>query len=367
MRAVPNKQRAGAPRRHLISCAMILSASFPIRATAQSPYCEKVHARASADAAVLIAPRVFGTGMRFPPPSEQPADATTYQVRIGLALSPIDAYRGVKLIGIGDADCEAHELGEELRRSLDDGTDGPKLEAYRAQIEFLAANQPAWSALIEKAKERIAIHVITTLELEDLQRKADGLARTLAQARGFVQQLEARGVTTNPGAGQKAEDYLDTQMRVESRMTSLKNLDAWGFKLSGGVVPQLHGSVEWFGWAELSYSLGGPIGQSSDNDYLRARREELETARYELPARIRLLGQQVDAELSMAQRELAIVDREQVFLSRTAKDLTASDAVSSQQARDEIVLDQFATQSEQVYLQTLITKLALLRGNQKHE
>lgn len=349
----------------VLSCALVLSICLSGRAAAQSSYCEKVQSRASADAAVLIAPRLFGTGMRFPPPSEQPAAEDAYQVRIGLALSPIDAYRGIKLMSVGAADCEAHELGEELRRSLDDGTDGPKLDAYRAEAEFLAANQAAWSSLIDRAKERIAIHVITTLEFEDLRRKADGLARTLAQARGFVEQLEARGVTTNPGAGEKAKAYLDTEMKVESRMTSLKSLDAWGFKVSGGVVPQLHGSVEWFGWAELSYSLGGPIGQSSANDYLRARRAELETARYELPARTRMLDQQVVAELAMAQRELAILDREQAFLSQTAKDLAASDAVSTQQARDQIVLDQLATQSEQVYLQTLITKLALLRGNQK--
>jgi hypothetical protein len=349
------------------SCALLLSVTLPLSAFAQSSYCEKVQARASGDAALLIAPRLFATGLRFPPPDVQPVETTTYQLRIGLALSLLDAYRGFKEMSTSDADCEAHERGEQLRRSLEDGTDGPKLEGYRAEVEFLEANQSVWSALIEKAQERLAIHVITTLELEDVRRKADSLERTLVQARGFVEQFEARGVTTKPGALQMAKDYLDAAMKVESRASSVKGLDAWGLKVSGGVVPQFNGSVDWFGWAEISYSLGGPIGQGREDAYLRARREELQTARYELPARTQLLHRQVDSELSMAQRELAIFDRELSFLSRTANALASSDAASTQQARDEITLDQLSAQAERIYLQTLIERLTALRGETHHE
>lgn len=333
-------------------------------AQASSAYCDAVRARASGEAALLIAPRVFGTGLRFPWPTEQPRTSRDYQLRIGISFSPLDAFRGVRLTDEGDADCEAHEARESVQRLLDQGTDGAELAAYEAQARVLESRQADWLALLDRAQRRFEARLITTLELDELHRKADALARKLSLAQGMVARFEARGAKRQIASlDRAASGYLDAEMKAEDSAVSVKNLDAWGLKLSGGLVPQPDGKVDWFASVEVSYSLGGPFGQGYENAYLRARRVELATARYELPARVQVLKADIDARISMSAHEFAILDRELSFLTSTLHALEGTDAVNSQQVHDDLVIERIGAESEHVYLQTLIASLTTMRGD----
>src|SRR5690242_10656934 len=100
-------------------CATALAVStFVISASAradESAYCRKVRARATADEALLVAPRVTAEGIKAPSPLQaggklDPASPTSgYQVRVGASFSPLNFYKGLRVKEVGEADCEQHE------------------------------------------------------------------------------------------------------------------------------------------------------------------------------------------------------------------------------------------------------------------
>src|SRR3954468_3905664 len=90
----------------------------------ESAYCRKVRARATADAALLVAPRVTAEGIKAPSPLQaggklDPASATSgYQVRVGASFSPLNFYKGLRVKDIGESDCEQHETAMTARELI---------------------------------------------------------------------------------------------------------------------------------------------------------------------------------------------------------------------------------------------------------
>src|SRR5688500_5444918 len=99
---------------HLVTvAAFALTSLVATSASADdSPYCQKVRARAAGDAALLYSPTVQAQAIRFP--RSGAIDTGLYigsgvQVRGVLTWSPLDAYRGVHVEDAAERDCAQHE------------------------------------------------------------------------------------------------------------------------------------------------------------------------------------------------------------------------------------------------------------------
>lgn len=130
-------------------------------------------------------------------------------------------------------------------------------------------------------------------------------------------------------------------------------------------MPAPNHDVDWYGWIEFSYSLGGPAYVIHDRRYRAARAEEVRTARQELTSRIEVLRGQIAARVEQAKSELALVDRQLGFIETTLRSLGASDLANVAHARDSLALERFVAESERAFLSTLLETLSPL-GSESH-
>ena len=329
------------------------------------PFCEKVRARASGDAALLMSPRVFVQGVKFPSNGQLDIGVTAgagYQMRAGLAFSPLDFYRGLDVLRVADADCDQHGVAEAIQTVLAQGSQRARLTGLRAQGAYLKAHREEWRALSDKAATRLSERVITMADFDSLRQYIDTLERKLVQAEGEAAKLASSSARLPPEALTTLDRrYAQRAMRFEEAQSGLRKLDAWQLQLTGGVIPQE--PVDWFGLAELSFNFGGLARYPQERRYLEARSEELQHASYELGSQLRDFRAQTMAALDEARRDLAVVEHDVAVLASTRQILEKSEAGSVAHARDTLAAQQIAAEADEVYLQAEITGLAsLLEG-----
>lgn len=342
--------------------ACVLALGCPVRAFAQSDaYCRHVEARAAADAALLMAPRLTVEGGRFPAHGGAEFDAmaaTASQLRVGLTFSVSDVYRGVLRQQIAGMDCAVQENARAIDQLLQAGEETPALPALRAQVAFLDGQRAQWQAIIEKAEERLQARTLTTLELADLRRLVRGLELKREQLRGDWERLQARAVDVPSASPDELANRLVTRsLALEQHESELRGFGAWSLRLSGGVIPAPEREQDWFARAELSYSLGGAIAASQGRAAIDARRDELRTARYSLPSRLRDYARELRRRAEQTRRELAILDGELGYLDRTLQAVVSADSGPMSHTRDALLLERFSVASDRVYLQTLLDTL----------
>jgi hypothetical protein len=347
----------------IVLCVLFaISISPSIAGAFDSAYCDKVRARANGEAALLLGPRLFAQGLRFPFSMDMgPVVADNFQMRVGLSYSPLDAYRGLRLMDVSDADCDAHESWSRINRLLRHAQDIPPLSAYRAQTAFLDGLRGQWQALLEIARQRLKAKLITVVEFGAFWRLTETLERKGEEARGAAARLEAHGVRpSRDPIDALAKTYLQSQNELEKRISGLKSLDAWSFKVVGGGIPSPDRSLGWFGWAEISYSLGGLFRDHQESNYLKARSAELLSADYEYQSGLLELKKQIDVQIIQARRELAIVERHLSFLVDMRTTLERVDTPNTAHERDSLFVEQLSAESDRVFLHALIEGLVTL-------
>jgi hypothetical protein len=329
-----------------------------------SAYCRKVRAHAAGDAALLMAPRLLVEGIRFPSSHRLdlgPTVGNNYQARIGAAYSPIDLYRGLRLSSLSEADCEHHDIAENIAESLTDAVESGRLPAHRQQAAYLNAHRDEWVALLDKAEERLKAGAITAVEFHELRRFTQVLERKAESARGEAERIEARGAKRESlDLRNLAEQYTAHAARLDREVSRLRSLDPWSLKLSGGVIPLPDQPLDWFAMIEVSYNLGGLIHGHQEDRALVAGGDEVRQARYELPARLNDVATQIRTEIDRARRELTVVKTELSFLRKTRATLDGTDAPNVEHARATLAIEQFSIESDVVFLQTLVESLSSL-------
>ena len=334
-------------------------------AAEESDYCRAVRARASSDAALLLWPRVIVQGIRFPSTGSVDLATATgshyhgFQARIGLSLSPLDLYRGVRVLGVGDADCQQKGARENLREAITHAIDVARLTALREQTAYLEAHRDAWRALAAKAEQRLTARVVTLVEFDEVRRQVDALEHRLADLRGDARQIEANGVEPSyEPLDRLAQRYLQRAGRFDRAMSHLRALDAVQLQVTAGIVPE--NPTDWYGLAEASFNLGGFMRVHEENEYLAAHADELRRARYELGAALQTLRKQVAATLDQLREDSAVRERELAFLSTSRTALEKSDAPSVAHARDTLAIEQISLESDRVFIGRLAASLRAL-------
>lgn len=359
--------------------SLLISSLLAAPAAAQlSPYCKQVRARAASQADALMAPRLTLQGIHFARGAELsdtfPVSGSGYQLRTGLSFSPLDYYRGRSVLRAGDADCERHEAAVALDDVLGHSHESARLAALLEQAEFLRTRAEEWRGLAARAASRLSQRIITVVEFTSIQRSIDSLEHKLIQVEGEAEQLKARqlrgngmlpassplaaGAEARTAVPELAARYHRETMRMEREASHQRQLESWRLQVTGGVVPQ--NPVDWYGTLELSVSLGALIQGEHERRYLEGRSEDLRYARDGVETRLAQFRAQLAAGLEQARRDLALIDHSLEVLRATRLALEQSEAESAAQARDLIVLEQVAVESDSIYLRRFLGALEAL-------
>lgn len=308
---------------------------------------------------MLWAPKLYVQGLRYPSGFDiGPATPKGYQLRVGMSYSLTDVLRSMRVGTVAETDCAVHTLQDKLDTALEGAAVRPENAASRAQADFLASHQAEVEQLVERARKRLGERVITLFELNHILSLAEQIERKAAQASGLASRREAAtGADTaerDPGA--MAGELAHVRESHEQSLSSLRAMDAWNLRLQGGVIPLADRSLDWFGWVELSYSLGGPFRSAAESSYRQARQLELQSDPHELPAKLERWQRQVDSQAEQAAVELRVVEKRLEYLRAAAADLHAAEPVSHE--HDALEIEQLSAESERVFLETLIDSLA---------
>lgn len=357
-----------APTRNLLAKAVLACVTLAVASGAaraqESAYCAKVQQRAVGDASLLLAPRLFVQEIRFPQSGIVDFGTTMgmgWQTRVGAAYSLVDLYKGLETSQLADADCAEHSASTSLRDFVSFAADLARLAALEAQARFLRDHRDEWRVLTDKATQRLAQRIITLLEFNVLSGYVDALEEKLTQAEGEASRIE-RGsppVADEP-PGVLSERYVAAAMDRERHASRLRAADAWHFQLTGAVIPATQGPLDWYGFAEVGYSLGGLVLSGSEKRYLEARSDELRSARYELTDELRRFRAQAAASLEQARRELELVERKVALLSSVRSLLEGSETGGAGPARDLLTVELLAAESDRIFFSTLTGKLTAI-------
>lgn len=358
------------PSRWILSLAFatgcVTGVGSPSSACAEeSAFCRRARARAAADASLLFAPTVIAQGIKFPTVGSTDAGVTVgtgYQFRAGLSVSPLDIYKGLRVVSTGEAECEQHEARTEAATLLTSGEDAARLPALEREAEYLDAQRHLEDEILSTTDERVSAKLISLLEQNEVLRRSAALARERARIAGQRRALEVRGVRPFRGNVTSVVNVVELRtMRYERQAAHVRSLAPWHFTVMGGVVPHL-APVDFFGVVQLGVNLGTFSRNANETSYLEAREEEVKAARYEIPAQLRALTRQAQSSAQAAERELASVEKEAAALTASRAALEKSDASHAPHARAIVVLDLILVEARRTYLTEFIREARYLTG-----
>jgi hypothetical protein len=341
--------------------AFMATALVPAAHAETSPYCRKVQARSASEAALLMSPELVVRGLRFPwdpTLALEPTDGPGFQVRAGLSFSPLDFYRGLRVLSLGEADCAAQASRQFIDELFERGEDGVRLAALQQEIAFLEAHRPEWQAILTTTEQRLAAKVVSLLDFDEIDRQAAELERRLNAGRGEARRLEARLPVEPPGSPSLLRQlYAERTLGFEREESHLRTLDAWEVGLTGGMAATER-SLGWFGTVEVSFKPGAFVQWRHEDHYLEARADELKSARYEGEQRLLRREAEAQAAREQTERDLARVQKQLDTLDRTRVVLECSESPNSTHARDQLSLERLTVQADEVYLRAMLEALS---------
>jgi len=336
------------------SLGALLAVCVPTSAWSQeSPYCKKVRARASGDAALLFSPSAQVQGVKFPKNGAVDTSSSvgqSYQFRGVVTWSPLDFYKGFRVLDVAEADCREHEIVVTTEEVLKHGADYARLPALKAQREFLEGKRPFFTAARAKLDERTAAGVMTVMDAESHRAQLRELERKSEVTQGEIDRLEARGVARDiPLLSSLVSEVAVRALEHDQETSRVRKLDPWTVGVVGGIVPQ-YDPVDWFGVVQVGYNFGGISRVDNEHRYMDARSEELRTARYELGTRISRFREELRVTRAQTERELAVLERDAVALTTARNALAKSEATNAPLALDGMDMALIGIESERVYL-----------------
>ncbi len=350
-----------------------LAALLPLAASAaDTPYCQRVRARARSEAARLMSPQLVVQGLRFPrslsglPLSDlETTSLTPYQARAGLAFSPVEAARGLLLESASDEDCEREAVQSTLEAFVENAEGAARLPALRRQEAYLAKNATLWRSVLAQEEERFTSRVVTLFELNQVRSRTVTLERTLVQAGGEGQRLEAKGYEPARGTGALARDWLDHGVRQEQRLASAHALSFWNLRLGGGVVVSER-PLDWYGLIELNVHLGALVNGPLERAQASARAAELQSDRAGVEVRVRELLRRLGSLRTQARNEMKLLERQLESIATTREALERAQSPNVAFAISLLTCDQLVAESERIYLAAFVETLSALLEEDSH-
>lgn len=322
-------------------------------------YCDKVQARAHADAWLLFAPSIQLQAIRYPAAGNitvvgGSTDLNGDQVRGNLSWSPLDALRGTHVLTIADKDCLQHAATQEANNLLEQMGDVGRSAALQAEVSYLKMHSDEMNDILTSMQKRLGIGNITITDVATIQQSIDAINRKLAVSQGQLDVIHAKDyVSTVQSAGEIATKLQQYSMEFENETSKLRMFDPWTVQTSFGVVPPMASvdKTSWYGSVSIGYNFGGLPRGGYENRYLNARQHELAHARYELTDAIRRVKDGVVAGISSSDAEIATLnDRITNLLNTKAHLASHPDAPNAISVLSMVSLQIIDAVSDQLYL-----------------
>lgn len=356
----------------LLASATASADPKPTEPSEVAAYCAKARAQAASSASLLIAPTLRAEAMKLPPSLQRSnqIDPTVgnaaYQARGVVVVSPIQMYRGVRVLDLADADCEQFAATTLARDLTTDALEHARLAALKKQAAYLASQRTTWDAITAKVEERFAARAVTLLDADDVRSTADGLARQEAQVLGEIGKIEA---ATQPAVKVRIDALRQrvgkASRRFEEKSSHIRSLDPWDLTFTAGYVPAVldaqQGGV--YGVVSLSYNLGGPFHQAAEGRYLDARDAQLRAARSEAMRQLEVLLATVAAAKKQAAAELAVVEHRVALTKESRAIVEQSEASAALRGAAVLDMSLIGYESERIFLKELAQELAHLEEN----
>jgi len=341
-------------------------------------YCRKVRARSASEAALLIGPTLRVEGVKLPTsqsvvldptlgtPVPGPTSGNEYQLRASISISPLYMYKGLRVLGVGDADCEQHVPAATAMAILAQERDYGRLPALKKQADFLAAKRASWEALKVTSEQRLHANVTTLQQTEDVRARTEALERQRGLVDSEARRVELLGGKPYSGSLTELAHSVDERaMDYERKASNVRKLDAWDLRVTGGYIPPWFGSSksDTYGILALSYNIGGAWQHASETRYLEARQDELKESN-ELSARLATFRHELENELARSQRELNLVESRMTVLTASREALSSADALKASHALLLVDLELIGAESERIYLAELVGQISRFVGDQ---
>jgi hypothetical protein len=349
-------------RRRTRVLAVMLASAMPVvwsgSAHAEGPtdYCQRVTARAEADAALLIAPTAHVQLIRYP--NNGPADPSGFQLghglqpRAALSIGFVDIYKGFGVLDVARAECARQASASSLEEIVVRRADLGRLPALEAKVTFLREQAGAVQELVRNTEERFAAHTTTLPEVQEIRIRALSFGSRLAEAELEITLIKARAqATPAEPLADMLRSYEERSVETESRVAHVRNLEPWRFGVIGGVAA--NPTVDAYGIAELSYNFGGLFSVGAEKRAVDARASELKNARYEMRKQVETIVRELRANAEQSRRQAKLIGDELVRLQRDRASLEGTEAPNKQSVLAAMRLQMIDLEAEQRFLVAL--------------
>lgn len=356
-------------------------------ATTDDGYCDYVEGTASANAATLYAPELFGQFGYI----EQPAfavtpGATTSNLRAigGIRWSLTNIIAGSATTSLADADCRKHKALLKLRQITGAVKGAPSAPLAIAAARALAAKLRVYDEATPEAEKYLAG---ITADLEAKRTTApDAIAMRLrvedmrANAGEIREQLAALPPELNPANGAAdphalesiISEYTSADAAMEKKAARLRSVKAYDLNVRAGVDQFLEGpsqATNYFAVVQLGINLGALFTGSGNS---RSSHGRGQFARSEMADQTLSLAPDAEAAQTTAAQLRAVLDIDTKRLQQVQALVTDLDQQlqalaqipgdESKRFRQTMWFDAIKAKADLVYLQAHVQALHELLG-----
>lgn len=228
-------------------------------------YCDFVRGVGSAEAALELAPEVFGAfgvvnaGEASGGAGTTPLGEPTPRVTAGLMYDFVGLYRGRAIHKRAEADCRRQRAMAVLESAIRQGSGLGEQAALEARARVLEEALPQAEALLTSLRNDMKQGQVTLEELNAVQVRLDGLRQLATTTQVARARLAARPAVQQ---GQRLESVLNELRAADDQLESyngaLRRSRAWRINVRGGYdrLIDVDQDLPLFGQLTLSYNLG---------------------------------------------------------------------------------------------------------------
>ncbi|WP_043711164.1 hypothetical protein [Corallococcus macrosporus] len=334
-------------------------------------YCDFVRGVGGAEAALELAPELFGAfgvvnaGEASGGAGTTPLGEPTPRITAGLMYDVVGIYRGRALRQRAEADCRRQRALTVLESAIRQGNGLGEEAALEARARVLEEALPQAEALLTSLRNDMKQGQVTLEELNAVQVRLDGLRQLATSTKLARERLAAR---PRLQSGARLESVLNelraADDQLEEHNGALRRARAWRLNLRGGYdrLIDVDQDLPLFGQVTLAYNLGH-LWQGSANARAREgrRRATLDDVSG-VPQRINELV----AGLRATQRtEEGRLQEVSTLVSDLEAQLQSMDALQTREIRrfrGYVMMELARLRAEQAYLRAHVESLQSFLG-----
>ncbi len=328
-------------------------------------YCDYVKGTASATAATLVAPQLFGQfgyieQLNFSVNTDPSVEPNDLRAIGGLRYSFTNIFVGKATKDRADADCRRHKAQAAMQAIAQQIRDTSSARAVAARMKVYEGAQAEADKLLATAQADLDARRITTQEAISTKLRVEDLRAQLAQAR---RELAALPESTTQGIDGLLADYGAADADLERADAKLRTLRAYDVNLRAGVDRFVNGDIadktRYFAVVEVGVNLGALFTGSGNKRSAAGRARYAKTVGPLMttadPAILRPV-------LDVQQKRLVQVQALSSELDRQLAALTQADSTDAKKFRETIWFEAIKARAELAYLQAHVATLTEMLG-----